>query len=140
MGLFDRIRARYGQDPRDGNALAPKRSPLETDLIDRLRTMLPDAAEAADPIRLHLRFSGTVQGVGFRWTNQDLARGRGLTGWVRNLPDGTVEMEIQGTPAQLIMHLDALHAQYLRFGNDVWLDEQRRLPARDDERDFSVRF
>ncbi len=44
-------------------------------------------------------FSGHVQGVGFRYTANDIARGYDLTGFVRNLPDGTVELFMQG-PAQ----------------------------------------
>ncbi|MFR3450615.1 MAG: acylphosphatase [Collinsella sp.] len=55
------------------------------------------------------------QGVGFRWTNQELARDRNLTGWVRNLPDGTVRIEIQGTARALAAHLERIHAYYRRF-------------------------
>lgn len=40
--------------------------------------------------------SGLVQGVGFRWTTQRVARSLGITGTVRNLPDGTVEIEAHG--------------------------------------------
>lgn len=47
-------------------------------------------------IRLHMIFSGRVQGVGFRYTACSLARPLGLTGWVRNLWNGDVEMEVQG--------------------------------------------
>ncbi|MDP2359865.1 MAG: acylphosphatase [bacterium] len=41
-------------------------------------------------------FQGEVQGVGFRWTFSRLAREHGLRGWVRNLPDGSVEAVMQG--------------------------------------------
>lgn len=41
-------------------------------------------------------FEGRVQGVGFRYTVKDLARGFDVTGWVRNLPDGTVELQVTG--------------------------------------------
>lgn len=47
-------------------------------------------------IRKHIIFSGRVQGVGFRYTACYLARSLGLTGWVKNLWDGNVEMEVQG--------------------------------------------
>ncbi|HBE85728.1 MAG TPA: acylphosphatase [Lachnoclostridium sp.] len=52
--------------------------------------------EKWDKIRKHVYVSGRVQGVGFRFRTQQLARGLNLTGWVRNLDDGRVEMELQG--------------------------------------------
>lgn len=50
-------------------------------------------------IRRHYRFSGRVQGVGFRYRAQYTAQHLGLTGWVENNWDGTVEMEVQGPEA-----------------------------------------
>lgn len=47
-------------------------------------------------IRRHIIFHGRVQGVGFRYRAAMMANQLGLTGWVRNLSDGTVEMEVQG--------------------------------------------
>ncbi len=44
----------------------------------------------------HIVFSGRVQGVGFRFTALNTANRNGLTGYVRNLPNGTVEMLAQG--------------------------------------------
>lgn len=46
--------------------------------------------------RVHLRISGRVQGVGFRAATRLAADAQGLTGWVRNCPDGTVEAEFEG--------------------------------------------
>ena len=46
--------------------------------------------------RKHVYYSGTVQGVGFRYTARRLARGRGVTGFVRNLADGRVELAAEG--------------------------------------------
>lgn len=47
-------------------------------------------------IRKAATVRGVVQGVSFRWYTQQEARRLGLTGWVRNEPDGTVRLEVQG--------------------------------------------
>ncbi|WP_022882746.1 acylphosphatase [Gryllotalpicola ginsengisoli] len=46
--------------------------------------------------RVHAVVTGQVQGVGFRMAARDRARELGVTGWVRNRPDGAVEAEVQG--------------------------------------------
>jgi acylphosphatase len=48
--------------------------------------------------RVHLIVSGLVHGVGFRYNARRKARLSGITGFARNLSDGTVEIEAQGTP------------------------------------------
>ena len=47
-------------------------------------------------MRRHFILSGRVQGVGFRWRASQIGEMLGLTGWVRNLEDGSVEMEAEG--------------------------------------------
>ena len=48
-------------------------------------------------VRAYIIFSGTVQGVGFRFTVQRYALNLGLKGWVKNLPNGSVEILIEGS-------------------------------------------
>ena len=52
-----------------------------------------------ETVRRHAWFSGTVQGVGFRFTTRRLARSRKVSGFVKNLSDGRVEMVAEG-PAE----------------------------------------
>lgn len=50
---------------------------------------------------IHCYVSGQVQGVFFRSATRDVARRLGLSGWVRNLPDGRVEVMASGSESQL---------------------------------------
>ena len=47
-------------------------------------------------ISLQVFYEGHVQGVGFRFTVRHIAKGFDVTGWVRNLPDGRVELQVTG--------------------------------------------
>ena len=61
--------------------------------------------KGSEQARLHLVVSGRVQGVFFRQATVDEARSLGLTGWVRNRPDGRVEIVAEGRRANLEMLL-----------------------------------
>ena len=52
-------------------------------------------------VRKRLCFTGSVQGVGFRYRAYHAAMGLGLTGWVQNRWDGSVLMEVQGSEAEI---------------------------------------
>ncbi|MCH5268199.1 MAG: acylphosphatase [Lachnospiraceae bacterium] len=90
----------------------------------------------AEKIREHLVFYGQVQGVGFRYRARHVASGLGITGWVRNEWDGTVEMEAQGTKEQ-INHMLLLINQgtYIQV-EDI---DRRELPVEEAERGFHIR-
>ncbi len=69
-------------------------------------------------IRRHFYFSGRVQGVGFRYQATRLARSLRLSGYVKNLWDGRVEMEVQGREAAVWDLVSALHKQpYIEIEN-----------------------
>lgn len=59
----------------------------------------------------HVRYAGQVQGVGFRYTAQRLAEGFPVAGYVRNLPDGDVELVAEGDAADVDAFLDAVARQ-----------------------------
>ena len=58
--------------------------------------------------RRHVYYSGHVQGVGFRVTARQIAQVHAITGFVRNLPDGRVELVAEGDPVELNRFLTAL--------------------------------
>jgi acylphosphatase len=58
--------------------------------------------------RVEVRVFGRVQGVGFRYFATEEAQLRGLQGWARNLPDGTVEVIVQGPGETIEAYLEAL--------------------------------
>ena len=65
----------------------------------------------------HVIFIGRVQGVGFRYTAHRIAHRHQLTGFVRNLPDGTVEMLAQGPDQDIddcIQDIKEYFGDYLR--------------------------
>ena len=53
------------------------------------------------PERLQVLFSGHVQGIGFRYTVKQTALGFEVTGWVKNLADGRVELLVEGERKEL---------------------------------------
>jgi acylphosphatase len=66
---------------------------------------------AANPFRHRLTvfFAGRVQGVGFRYTAKTVATGFEITGTIRNLPDGRVELVAEGRREELDAFRAALH-------------------------------
>ena len=84
-------------------------------------------------MRKRLEFTGTVQGVGFRWRACRAAESAGATGWVRNNPDGSVSMELQGSEEQL----DRV-VQFLDRSPYIAIDglSARSIPEVDGERGF----
>ena len=87
--------------------------------------------------RRHWRFTGSVQGVGFRYRAQYAASLLGLTGWVVNNWDGSVELEAQGDPAVLDKLVPTLTA------TSKWIMIENMtcstVPLEENERGFRVR-
>ncbi|MFA6379411.1 MAG: acylphosphatase [Candidatus Omnitrophota bacterium] len=74
-------------------------------------------------VQAHIVYSGVVQGVGFRFTTQRLAKDLHLTGWVRNLSDGSVEILAEGLKEKvedLVQSLDARFGDYIHSKNIIF--------------------
>ncbi len=68
------------------------------------------AGDATGPlVRQTLHFAGHVQGVGFRYATVQLARGYTVAGYVQNLPDGRVQVVVEGERSEIERFLAALH-------------------------------
>ncbi len=65
-------------------------------------------------ISLEVFYEGHVQGVGFRWSVRNVAKGFDVTGWVGNLPDGRVQMQVHGDEPELRSFLEAINQSELR--------------------------
>ncbi len=86
--------------------------------------------------RYHIIFTGRVQGVGFRWRARMAAGDLRLTGWVRNMWDGSVEMEIQGKEEHIDQLINTLMAgRYILIDNIV----KERVQIDERENTFEVR-
>ena len=81
-------------------------------------------------------YGGHVQGVGFRYTVRQLAENYAVAGFVRNLPDGRVELVAEGTPAELERFMTAIAARMAEQIRNVAVDVR---PAIGEFADFEIR-
>ncbi len=81
--------------------------------------------------RLQIYYAGTVQGVGFRYTVKTLAAGFEVTGTVRNLPDGRVELVAEGAKDELSAFQQAIReselGHFIRKEEVSWAEPQGGL-------------
>lgn len=87
-----------------------------------------------EKIRKHFIFHGNFQGVGFRYTACYTARNYGISGWVKNLDDGSVEMEAEGRSADIDALVHSL--EQLRWGYVERIDS-KLIPIHGDY-DFEI--
>jgi acylphosphatase len=82
-------------------------------------------------------FSGRVQGVGFRYTTRSLAAGFRVTGFVRNQPDGRVQLVLEGDDDEMNRFLVALQRE---MGQYIFDQTEVARPASGKFKGFEVRF
>jgi acylphosphatase len=82
-----------------------------------------------------VHYSGRVQGVGFRATAAWIARKYRVVGWVRNLPDGRVELLVEGDSEQVDTFLGAIRS---RFSNHIFEERAENQNPSGDYQSFEV--
>ena len=88
--------------------------------------------------RKHIVIHGRVQGVGFRYFAREQAHRMGVSGWVRNLSDGTVEIEAQADEDPLEGFLTVVsHGPAMATVQDLDIEE---MPEEKGHPEFGVRF
>ena len=80
-------------------------------------------------IRKRLIYHGRVQGVGFRYTANRLAKSLGLTGWVKNEYNGTVIMEVQGKETTIYRLMEGINRDI--YIDIDWIDSQN-IPLKEE--------
>ena len=88
-------------------------------------------------ISLQVFYEGRVQGVGFRWTVRNVAKGFDVKGWIRNLIDGRVEMQIAGSEDEVRAFVDAIAESELRA--HIRKTTENTLPAPVEANGFEIR-
>jgi acylphosphatase len=81
-------------------------------------------------------FSGHVQGVGFRYTARHVANGRQVTGFVRNLADGRVELVMEGADEEMDAVVEGIQAE---LGRNISRTTCDRGPATGEFQGFGIR-
>ena len=83
-------------------------------------------------------YTGRVQGVGFRYTVREIACGYEVTGYVRNLPDGRVELVAEGVEEEVRAYAEALRTSQL--GSHIRNADVNWREAAEEFRGFDIRY
>jgi acylphosphatase len=82
-------------------------------------------------------YSGRVQGVGFRYTARAIAAAYKVTGFVKNLPDGRVQLVLEGRKDEIQLYLKSLQAELGAYIRDA---QATVRPATERFKGFEIRF
>ncbi|MBN2456567.1 MAG: acylphosphatase [Sedimentisphaerales bacterium] len=85
----------------------------------------------------HIVFSGRVQGVGFRFTVLNVANRYGLTGQVRNMPDGSVEMVAQGRQEDIDNCIKDIQSSFIGYISQTHIEN---IESHTSYKDFQITF
>jgi len=98
---------------------------------------MPSDSNAQRRVCRRVNFRGRVQGVGFRYTTCRIAQRFEVAGYVRNLPDGSVELVADGEAGVIEAFVAEIHLAFPRSITETVVEDQ---PAAEPFTDFSVRY
>lgn len=87
--------------------------------------------------QIHAYYTGRVQGVGFRFTAEDIARDLNVNGWVKNLRDGRVEIVAEAEEEVLKDFLSRIKQYFSRYIQDIEIDWRN---ATGEFKEFGIEF
>lgn len=90
----------------------------------------------AELLRQRIVYQGRVQGVGFRYTTASIARRYPVVGFVKNLPDGTVELVAEAESTILTNFLENISSE---FAGHIHKQESREIPRDQALKSFEIR-
>jgi acylphosphatase len=87
--------------------------------------------------RIHVIYSGRVQGIGFRFTAERIALSLGITGWVKNLFNGKVEIVAEADEKKIDKFLEEINSNFSNYIQNQDLDWQE---ATGEFKNFGIKF
>ncbi|MDD5128232.1 MAG: acylphosphatase [Candidatus Omnitrophica bacterium] len=90
--------------------------------------------------QLHVYYSGRVQGIGFRYAVQEIAGSLKVSGWVKNLSDGRVEVLAEAEESALSSFLEQVNQRFSRYIKEVNAEWQPAGSQPGELHDFQVSF
>lgn len=87
--------------------------------------------------QLHIYYYGNVQGIGFRFAARQIAHDTGVCGWVKNLPDGRVELVLEAEEAAIKTFFKKINHSFTYYIRDYELEW---CEARGEFEDFSIEY
>jgi acylphosphatase len=123
-----------------GSALVAEVVRLQSRKLDYSARTIDEIPGTSDNSQMSIgrrvRYFGRVQGVGFRYTARSLAARFAVAGYVRNLPDGTVELLAEGEPAEIDAFLQALAQRLQGYVERTEITDEINT----DLKDFTIRY
>ncbi|HAD20484.1 MAG: hypothetical protein CMI28_02595 [Opitutae bacterium] len=88
-------------------------------------------------MRKKINYKGRVQGVGFRWNTEKAVQSLNVTGYVKNLPNGSVELLLEGNSGEVLKAEKAIEERMRGYWTEK---ESYELPGDDHWQEFKIHY